>query len=133
MCDNEFEKEKLCYVQNYLQFRSLNQVMWQVPILAMTLTGGLWFGVNGTNDKFIQTILLIIAACGNFGLILVLTRTRFVMGEYLKKIEQFHQNSFVSANGNCLKSAEVVVNTFRVLLALSGVISVIAIVKMYFC
>ena len=25
--------------------RSLNQIMWQVPMIAMTLTGGLWYAV----------------------------------------------------------------------------------------
>jgi hypothetical protein len=43
--DREFERQKLCYEQNCEQMRSLNQIMWQVPIIAMTLTGGLWYGV----------------------------------------------------------------------------------------
>ena len=42
----QFEKEKVCYEQNCQTFRSLNQLMWQVPIIAMTVTGGLWFGVG---------------------------------------------------------------------------------------
>jgi len=37
---------KAAYEQNYQHFRSLNQIMWQIPVLATTLTGGLWFGVT---------------------------------------------------------------------------------------
>jgi hypothetical protein len=44
-----FEREKLCYEQNCEQMRSLNQIMWQVPIIAMTLTGGLWRAVATLN------------------------------------------------------------------------------------
>ena len=42
------------YEQNYEQFRSLNQIMWQIPVLAMTLTGGLWFGVSSIQDSGID-------------------------------------------------------------------------------
>jgi len=42
---------KEAYEQNYQQFRSFNQIMWQIPVLAMTLTDGLWFGVSTIDDK----------------------------------------------------------------------------------
>ena len=31
MSDNAFEIDKVCYEQNCLQMRNLNQIMWQVP------------------------------------------------------------------------------------------------------
>ena len=31
--NNQFERDKVCYVQNCEQMRSLNQVMWQVPLV----------------------------------------------------------------------------------------------------
>ena len=37
----EFERSKLCYEQNFEHARTLNAQMNQVPVLAMTLTGGL--------------------------------------------------------------------------------------------
>ena len=38
--DQAMTVSKEAYEQNYQQFRSLNQIMWQIPVLAMTLTGG---------------------------------------------------------------------------------------------
>jgi len=129
---NDFEKEKICYEQNYLQFRSLNNVMWQVPIIAMTLTGGLWFGADGTEDIFFKTILLFLAAIGNFGLVIVLTRTRFVMGKYLDKIEGFSKEGFVLAAGDTLfTSKKAVVRTFSILLILSGLLSFLTIAHIH--
>ena len=34
------------FEQNHETFRSLNHQMWQIPLISMTLTGGLWFGVS---------------------------------------------------------------------------------------
>ena len=52
MSDNDFEREKVCYEQNFEQARSLNGQMNQVPVLAMTLTGGLWFAAGVTENLY---------------------------------------------------------------------------------
>lgn len=79
---NDFERAKVAYEQNFEQFRSLNQVMWQVPVIAMTLTGGLWFGAASVEAMAgFQYLLLILAALANLGLVVVLARLRFVMEE----------------------------------------------------
>ena len=41
-----FEREKTAFQENASHLRSLNQFLWQVPTIAITLTGGLWFGVT---------------------------------------------------------------------------------------
>jgi hypothetical protein len=124
-----FEREKLCYEQNYEQFRSLNQIMWQVPIIAMTLTGGLWFGATKVLEmRAAQYALLFLACVGNAGLVVVLKRTRFVMGEYLNKIKEFHPDGYVDASrGGFLEGNKVVMRTFATLLALSAIMSLIGI------
>lgn len=72
------------YQQNYQQFRSLNQIMWQIPVLAMTLTGGLWFGVSRIPENtWLVTALLFTAVVGNGALFAVLFRFRHVMDCYL--------------------------------------------------
>ena len=38
-----FDRDRVCYEQNFQQFRAMNQIMWQVPLLAITITGGLWY------------------------------------------------------------------------------------------
>ena len=130
--DEPFEREKLCYEQNFEQFRSLNQIMWQVPVIAMTPTGGLWFGAASVGPMpGFQYLLLLLAALANLGLIVVLTRVRFVMEAYLKAIERFHPGSYVAAPGKGLFARTTVATTFRILLLLSAFISVGGMVIVY--
>ena len=53
MNKENFEREKACYQQNFEQARSLNGQMNRVPVLAMTLTGGLWFAA-GVTETFVN-------------------------------------------------------------------------------
>src|SRR5208283_57694 len=41
-----YDREKTCYEQKFEQARSVNSQVNQVPLTAMTLTGGLWFGAR---------------------------------------------------------------------------------------
>lgn len=86
----------ICYEQNCAQARSLNTQMNHVPVLAMTLTGGLWFGAGVTEnlDLEIRFALLIFAGLCNIALVLTVLRIRDVLESYLEKIEQFHPQSF---------------------------------------
>lgn len=91
--------EKEAYEQNYQQFRSLNQIMWQIPVLAMTLTGGLWFGVSKIEDNlFLVSTLLCTAVVGNLALSAVLYRFRFVMRRYLSWLKAASEKDFVDAS-----------------------------------
>src|SRR4051794_30890452 len=96
MSDDSNSRERLCYVQNFEQFRSLNTQMTQVPVLAMTLTGGLWFGAGVTDhiDTEIRFALLMLAGLSNIALTLVILRIRDVMEGYLDRIRDFHPTSF---------------------------------------
>ncbi len=90
---------KEAYEQNYLQFRSLNQIMWQIPVLAMTLTGGLWFGVSTIDDDpLLVSILLLTAFFGNLVLSGVLLRFRHVMGCYLDWLKRADSEGYVNAS-----------------------------------
>lgn len=89
------------YQQNYQQFRSLNQIMWQIPVLATTLTGGLWFGVSRILDNpLLVTTLLSTAIFGNLTFVAILFRFRHVMGCYLAWLKQASASSFVDASAN---------------------------------
>ena len=121
----DFERAKTVYQQNFEQFRSLNQTMWQVPVIAMTLTGGLWFGAAKVGDMpGFQYLLLILAAIANLGLIVVLSRVRYVMGEYLNALKTFEPKAFVAADGKGLHASKAVARTFITLLICSGAISI---------
>jgi len=89
-------REEICYVQNFEQFRNLNAQMNHVPALAMTLTGGLWFGAGATEnlDVEIRFALLMLAGFSDLALILIVYRIRDVLESYLERIETFHPASF---------------------------------------
>jgi hypothetical protein len=98
MTDQEFERQKVCYEQNFEQARSLNEQMNRVPALAMTLTGGLWFGAGVTENlvEEIRFALLLFAGICNVALVLSVLRIRDVLESYLEKLEAFHEKSFAS-------------------------------------
>lgn len=98
-----FDRDKVCYEHNCQQFRAMNQIMWQVPLLAITITGGLWYAaLNGTGTQEFNRPLFLLAAVLNVALLFVLGRIRFVMAEYLKKIKDFNPSAFVEASGTGL-------------------------------
>lgn len=127
--------EKEAYEQNYQQFRSLNQIMWQIPVLAMTLTGGLWFAVSrAESTPLIAAMLLLTAVIGNIALVVVLRRFRFVMGRYLSWLKGAYPSGFVDASSpdpqmsrvqRFLVSDERVRQTFALLLIWAALVSAI--------
>lgn len=96
MCDTDAKKAAVCYSENFQQFRALNTQMNQIPALAMTLSGGLWFaaGVSENLDTEIRFALLMLAGLSNMALTLVVVRIRDVLQSYLDQIEAFHPPSF---------------------------------------
>jgi len=125
--DIEFETAKVCYQEHSESFRSLNQHLWQIPVIAMTLTGGLWFGVANINLVG-REYLLLLAGLSNFGLIVVLWRTRYVMEMVLAKLEEFSENHHVKAKGKY-----IVVGVYSTLLAIAGLISLMFFFRLLTC
>lgn len=118
-------QKMVVYEQNVATFRSLNQLMWQIPLIAMTLTGGLWFGVSrpDTTPVF-QFFLLGLAAAGNLVLIVVLIRLRYIMAEYLAWQEKFYPDGFVAAKGDhWLEGTKTVRTMFQIMLGLAAGVS----------
>jgi hypothetical protein len=98
MSGDDFDREKVCYEQNFQHARTLNAQMNQMPVLAMTITGGLWFGAGVTSNLPIEFrfALLIFASLCDLALILAILRVRDVFESYLEKIERFCPASFAS-------------------------------------
>jgi hypothetical protein len=96
MSEAESRIREVCFNQNCESFRSLNQQMNQIPVLATTLTGGLWFGAGVTEslDMKLRFILLLFAGACNLALALAMVRVRDVLESYFEKIEEFHPASF---------------------------------------
>ncbi|MCX8999993.1 methyltransferase domain-containing protein [Rhizobiaceae bacterium BDR2-2] len=125
MSDLEEQKLLAAYNLNTESFRSLNQQMWQIPLIAMTLTGGLWFGVSKSEaSPLFQISLLALAAVANLGLLVVLFRLRYVMQRHLDWLEAFNAAGFVGAPGaGFLTRPFMVRSIFQLLLFLAAVTS----------
>jgi DNA polymerase III epsilon subunit-like protein len=127
--NKDFERAKVCYEQNCQHMRSLNQIMWQVPIAAMTLTGGLWYAVATLSGvgMGIKYLLLLFAAIANSLLILVLRRVRLVMAAYMVKIKEFNPAGFAVTESQqarkWLKKDGLVANLFCALLGFAALMS----------
>jgi len=99
MTCEKFEREKICYEQNFQHARSINDQMNRVPLLSITLTGGLWFGAALTETDVHETIrfgLLLFAGIANISLVLAIFKIRDVLESYLQKIKDFHEESYAT-------------------------------------
>lgn len=129
MSDNDFEREKICYEQNFQQARSLNGQMNQVPVLAMTLTGGLWFAAGVTENLYAELRfgLLLFAGFCNIALILAALRIRDVFRSYLQRIKRFHPDSFASGEPEGPKVPQLgdysMITIYCTLMAIGSVLS----------
>lgn len=123
----EHEMHKAAFDQNHASFRSLNQQMWQIPLISMTLTGGLWFGVSRVEDfPLFQLALLFLAAAGNGALFVIILRLRFVMEQHLIWLEKTYPAGYVSAKGTDWYNKPLLVRTlFQSMLCLAAVLSLI--------
>lgn len=116
--------------QNFETFRALNALMWQIPLIAMTLTGGLWFGVSKVEDASgFRLGLLALSLFGNVGLIIVLERLRFIIGRYLHWLSEAYPRGHVSAIGDSrFTKGETVKRMFQAMLGFAAAISLVLIV-----
>lgn len=126
----EEERHLARFIQNSEHFRGLNSQMWQIPIIGMTLTGGLWFGVStAKGSPLFQICLLILALVGNVALILVLFRLRFVMKAYLEWLDNNEPKGKINADGNRPWEKSYFVRTiFQFVLGLAAAASLLLII-----
>ena len=105
--------QKLVYEQTCEDFRSLNDIMWRVPIMVMTLTGGLGVAI-ATFDLSdpARRAISIFAAVINIAFIGVLIRLRIVMQKLLQRIHAYQGTT--SGNGF------IVVGIFSLMLAVAA-------------
>jgi hypothetical protein len=75
------------YRERCAEFRSLNTIFWQIPLIMMTLNGGLWFALGSLELTTAgQRLVLIFAAVANTVFAVALIRLRSVMGRLLAHI-----------------------------------------------
>ena len=132
MDEVQFERDKACYQQHSESFRNLNTQLWQVPIIAMTLTGGLWFGIHSAKmDNFISTAILLFCGFCDVLFIIILFRVRLIMSLLIEKITEFNPQYAITPNqttkGNrLLRQDNLVVILFSSMLLFAAITSFIA-------
>lgn len=118
----KFERDKAAYDQNAQHIRALNQFLWQVPTIAITLTGGLWYGVTKIDNHVVQTCLLSFGAIGDILFCLVVVRVRFLFSQYLEIQKIFNLDfNIKSERGPWNLPSWTVVSCFVIMLFLAGV------------
>lgn len=119
----EFEREKLCFEQNSEHLRALNGHMWQVPLIAMTMTGGIWYGIAQLHpDSLVILGLLILVTTTDFLLIFVMIRMRYIFGRILEKTREFYPAGVANTRHWLLREG-LVLGSFSFLLFLSSSLS----------
>ncbi len=102
------------YAELCADFRALNSILWQMPILLMTLTGGLWFAVASLAlSAAARSDLLRFAGLADLLMIVALFRLRWVMARVQERIRALD-------GGKASKVNYVIVCIFAVLLALAA-------------
>jgi hypothetical protein len=75
------------YEQRCAEFRSLNGFFWQIPLIVMTLNGGLWFAVASLDvTPVAKSAILCFAGVANLAMIVALIRLRGIMETLLTQI-----------------------------------------------
>lgn len=134
--NEEFERQKLCFEQNAQSVRSLNAIMWQVPLIAMTLTGGLWYGVATSSQlpTIAQYALLLFTAIADLLLVPIIWRIRSVMQAYIDKTVEFYPagapdtRTKLKAPNEWLSNRlndKIVVKIFSILLLVAAILSIL--------
>ncbi len=82
--------DESAYEQLCTDFRALNAILWQMPVIFTTLTGGLWFAVASFDltDRG-RSALLLFAGVADLIMIAALGRLRFVMEKMRLKIVDY--------------------------------------------
>jgi hypothetical protein len=112
--------QKAVYEQRCEDFRSLNGILWQTPLIIMTLTGGLWFAVASfALSDAARSLLLWFACIANFLMIGALFRLRWVMQRVLEDIRTYDGKPQTKRN-------YIIVGIFSTLLLFTGGVSAVA-------
>ena len=78
------------YTEHCAEFRALNTIFWQIPLIVMTLNGGLWFAVASLDlTDGGQRLILAFTALINFAFMCALLRLRVIMESLLERIRKF--------------------------------------------
>lgn len=112
------KREELSFLEAGQHLRSLNQQLWQVPGMAIAVTGGIWYGAASISNDLAKILVLLFALSVDILTIVVLLRLRNVIQTQIDL-----QNKFSSISTG---KGRVVVRCWSTLLAIAALLSLIA-------
>lgn len=78
-----YKKQELIFVEAGQHIRALNVILWQVPSMAIAITGGLWYGISLFDHETVKIAALLFTALVDLITIGIIWRLRTVMSAYL--------------------------------------------------
>lgn len=79
----EYKKKELIFVEAGQHIRALNVTLWQVPSMAIAITGGLWYGISLFDQEAVKIAALIFTSIVDLVTVRIIWRLRAVMSGYL--------------------------------------------------
>jgi hypothetical protein len=131
--DEIFERAKTSYEQNFQHVRVLIPMTYQIPAMAITITGGLWFGVLKTNGvPGFGYLFLSLAFMMNVGFFFIMRRFGQIIDIYLDALRDFYPQGYVTArdNANVSQHPEVI-TVFKLFFIGAAAFSILGILLLY--
>lgn len=79
----EYKKQELVFVEAGHHIRALNVTLWQVPSMAIAITGGLWYGISLFDHEAVKIAALTFTSLVDLVTVRIIWRLRSVMSGYL--------------------------------------------------
>ncbi len=98
---NDFETMRLQITHNFEHLRSLNRIMWEIPVLVATATGGLMYllAQHGQNMSiFLKSLLLLFLAYMNCSMSFIIRRVRNIVQAYIENINRIAPGTIPSTS-----------------------------------
>ena len=112
--------ESEIYQQQCEEFRALNGIFWQIPVIMTTFNGGLWFALASLDLTDLgQRLILVFAALANVAFLIALIRLRWLLGTLLRRIHTIQGSLSAPLSG-------ITVAAFGLLLVLAALGAVVA-------
>lgn len=94
-----YKQAELHYQEAGHHLRSLNQIMWQVPGMAIAITGGLWYGATTVDQEAPRIGVLVFAAFVDLLTIPIIWRLRSIIGTHIETQKDFFPTSHLPKGG----------------------------------
>lgn len=88
-----YKKQELVFIEAGQHIRALNVTLWQVPSMAIAITGGLWYGISLFDHATVKIAALLFTSLVDLVTIRIIWRLRSVMSDYLVAQLSFQSQS----------------------------------------